>query len=91
MMYLVAKKELVIWIKVEHLNVLKWNIYASYAIHNDMKGRTRSSLSMVVGNIHAKSIKKIINVKSSTESELLVVDDCLPQILWKTYFLESQG
>jgi len=28
---------------------------------------------------------------SSTESELVVVNDMMPQILWTRYFLESQG
>ena len=30
-------------------------------------------------------------VRSSTEAELVRVDDCMPQILWTWYFLEAQG
>mmetsp|Transcript_11188 Transcript_11188/g.23594 ORF Transcript_11188/g.23594 Transcript_11188/m.23594 type:complete len:249 (+) Transcript_11188:341-1087(+) len=37
------------------------------------------------------SKKQKINGKSSTESELIAVDDALPQILWTRYFLECQG
>ena len=55
-----------------------------------MKGHTRASLSMGVVTIHFKSIKKKLNVKSSTKSELVVVGGCMPQVLWKTYSFESQ-
>ena len=32
-----------------------------------------------------------MNTKSSTEGELVAVNDVLPQILWTKYFLEAQG
>jgi hypothetical protein len=32
-----------------------------------------------------------LNTKSSTEAELVGVDDRMPQILWTRYFLEAQG
>ena len=32
-----------------------------------------------------------MNTKSSTEAELVVVDDLMPQILWMQYFLKAQG
>ena len=43
------------------------------------------------GTIYAKSSKQKLNTKSSTEAEVVSVDDCLPQILWTNYFLEEQG
>ena len=58
MVYLVGTKYLVLRLKMEHLNVSKYNINASYSIHHDMKGHTRESLSMEVGTLHTKSIKK---------------------------------
>ena len=56
-----------------------------------MKGCTRAILSMAVGTLHAEDTKQKINVKISTKSELMVVDGCMPQILWTTYFIEDQG
>jgi hypothetical protein len=32
-----------------------------------------------------------LNTRSSTESEIVVVDDLMPIILWTNYFLEAQG
>ena len=35
--------------------------------------------------------KKKLNTKSSTEAELVAVDNLIPQILWTHYFLQAQG
>jgi hypothetical protein len=32
-----------------------------------------------------------LNIKGSTEAELMAVDDCMPQVLWTRYVLEAQG
>jgi hypothetical protein len=37
------------------------------------------------------STKQKLNTRSSTESELVGVDDMMPSILWSRYFLEAQG
>ena len=43
------------------------------------------------GTMYSALNKKKLNTKSSTEAELVGVDDLIPQILWMRYFLESQG
>ena len=43
------------------------------------------------GAIASSSRKQKINTKSSTETELVAVDDKIGDILWMRYFLESQG
>ena len=37
------------------------------------------------------STKQKLNTRSSTESELVGVDDMMPSILWTRYFLKAQG
>ena len=37
------------------------------------------------------STKQKLNTRSSTESELVGVDDMMPSILWTRYFLQAQG
>ena len=37
------------------------------------------------------STKQKLNTRSSTESELVGVDDMMPSILWTHYFLKAQG
>ena len=36
------------------------------------------------------SNKQNLNAKSSTEAELIGVDNAMPQMLWTRYFLEAQ-
>ena len=43
------------------------------------------------GVILTKCRKQKLNTKSSTEAELVAVDDMMPQILWTRYFLMGQG
>jgi hypothetical protein len=41
--------------------------------------------------IYGISKQQKLNAKSSTEAELVGVDDVMPQVLWTLYFLEAQG
>ena len=43
------------------------------------------------GEVYYASSKQELYTKSSTEVELVGVDDLMPQILWTRYFLEAQG
>ena len=44
---------------------------------------------MVIGTIHNKSSKQKLNVKSSTEAEIVVVSNYLP--FWIRTFVKEQG
>ena len=48
-------------------------------------------MSIGKGSAYSASRKQKINTKSSTEAELVAIDDVLPQALWTKYFLEGQG
>ena len=37
------------------------------------------------------STKQKLNTRSSTETEIVGVDDCMPAVLWTRYFMEAQG
>jgi hypothetical protein len=43
------------------------------------------------GAVYATSTRQKLNTKSSTEAELVAVDDILSQVLWTRYFLKAQG
>ena len=43
------------------------------------------------GAVSAKSAKHKLNTRSSTESEIVGIDDLMPDILWVNNFLEEQG
>ena len=64
---------------------------AVYAVHNDCRGHTVARMSLGQGMALSYSWKQKINTKSSTEVELVGVDDSLGYILWARYFMLAQG
>ena len=71
--------------------VLNWFVDASFAVHPNMRGHTGGGLTLGRGFPIVTSTKQKLNTRSSTESELIGVDDMMPSILWSRYFLEAQG
>ena len=78
-------------IGAENLNDIYTWIDAAYAVNPDMMSQTGGAMSMGVGIIHGKSGKQRLNVKSSTEAELVGVSEYLPYNIWLLMFLEGQG
>ena len=56
-----------------------------------MESQTGATMSLGKGSIFSFSKKQKLNTKSSTEAELVGVDDLTPQIMWTKHFLEAQG
>ena len=68
-----------------------WYVDASFAVHTNMRSHTGAMLTMGQGAIMSMSTKQKINTKSSTEAELVGVDDHIPFNIWCYYFLQWQG
>jgi len=64
---------------------------AAFAAHNDMRGHSGAIMTMGQGTIVGISNKQKINTKSTTEAELVGVDEPLSLILWSRMFAEAQG
>ena len=78
-------------IKMGDLSQTIFSIDASYAVHPDGKSHTGMTMKMGEGAITSLSRKQKLVTRSSTEAELVAVDDCMTQVLWTKYFLEEQG
>ena len=70
--------------------IFTW-IDAAYAVHDDMRSQTGGVISMGHGVLHCKSGKQKLNVKSSTEAELVASSDYVPYNLWLIMFMGQQG
>jgi hypothetical protein len=70
--------------------VLTWSVDASFAVHMDMRSHTGMALTLGRGALISGSYKQKINTKSSTESELVGVDDGMPFIMWIRLFYIEQ-
>ena len=89
--YLRKTRDLVLRLSADNLNIIKWWVDASFAVHHDMRSHTGGTMSMGVGAIYSTSRRQKLNTTSSTTGELVSMADVLPQALWTRYFMEAQG
>ena len=80
-------------ITANNLAVIKWYVDASFAVHPDYKSHTGATMIFDggLGSIMNLSRKQKLNTRSSTEAELVGVDDASVLILWTKLFLEYLG
>jgi hypothetical protein len=70
---------------------LHWWIDASFAMHQDMKSHLGLMMSVGKGSIISSSTWQKINTTSSTEAELVGVNDGMGIITWTQNFMKEQG
>jgi hypothetical protein len=70
---------------------LTWYIDGSYASHSDMKGQSGAVLVAGIFLVLFRSNKQKVNTRSSTETELIAVDDALLTVQWTKHFMKDQG
>jgi len=73
------------------LRNIRWWVDASYAVHPDMRSHTGATMSLGKGSVYSISTRQKMNTRSSTEAELVGVNDAMSLILWTRHFLEAQG
>ena len=70
---------------------LKWWIYASYAVHTNIRGHIGEGLYMGRGFTIVTLTNQKLNTLSSIESDIVVVHNCMSAVCWTRYFMEAQG
>jgi Reverse transcriptase (RNA-dependent DNA polymerase) len=78
-------------LEANSMTAIKWWVDASYAVHPDMRSHTGGTMSLGKGSVYSSSIRQKMNTRSSTEAELVGVNDMMSMVLWTRNFLESQG
>ncbi len=68
-----------------------WYVDASFAVHPNMCSHTSGGLTMGRGFPIVSPTKQKLNTQSSTESELVGVDDMISIFVSSWYFLMAQG
>ena len=89
--YLKGTSKLCLKLKADNLQVVKWYVDASFAVHPDYRSHTGAVMTLGEGSIIAMSKKQKLNSRSSTEAELVGADDAATMILWTGLFMEQQG
>ena len=89
--YLRFTHDLPLILGADKTGMLQWYVNASFAVHPNMRGQTGGDLTLGRGFPITVSTKQKLNMHSSTESELVGVDNLIPVVLWTRYFLIAQG
>ena len=89
--YLEETKDIPLTIEADSMNTINWWVDASFAVHHDYKSHTGATVSFGKGCPVSLSTKQKINTRSSTEAELVGINDALSIILWMRNFIMDQG
>ena len=88
--YLRDSRHLSLTLEADAMNVIQWWVDASFATHPNCRSHTGATLSFGKGSVYSMSSKQKLNTQSSTEAELVGINDVLSMILWTRLFLEAQ-
>jgi Reverse transcriptase (RNA-dependent DNA polymerase) len=89
--YLKHTLEDVLTIQINKAEGIKWYVDAAFAVHHDKRSHTGAYMTLGQGAFYATSTKQKINTRSSTEAELVSLDDVLAKVLWVKRFMSEQG
>ena len=90
--YLKGTSKLCLKLRADNLQVVKWYVDDSFAVHPDYRSHTGAVMTLgEEGSIISMSKKQKLNTRSSTEAELVGADDTTTMILWTGLFMEQQG
>ena len=81
----------VLTLEADDVQSNEWWVDASFAVHPDYKSHTGAIHTLGKGAISSISTKQKVNSRSSTEAELIGIDDVISKILWSKRFIEAQG
>ncbi len=91
MQYLRRNPGLPLTLQAGDMKFVHWHVDASFGVHPDMKSHTGMTYSMGKGSVIDASKKQKMNTWSTTESELMGVDDAMPPMIWTHLFTQAQG
>jgi hypothetical protein len=90
--YINGTKDLKTRFKPESLQLFAY-IDASFGLHEDTKGQT--GIIITLGKtgppVFCKSKKQKLVSRSSTEAELIALNEGLPEVIWAKQFMENMG
>ena len=89
--YILGTKGLGLTLQASDKGGVKWYVDASFAVHHDMKSHTGIAMTLGKDCPICVSTCQQIHTKSSTEAELMGVDDGMPAVIWTRIFFADLG
>ena len=90
MMYIRGTLDLILTISANGTGMLKWYVDGSYGVHPNIREHSGGGFSMGTGLPISYFTKQKLNTRSSTESEIVGVNNFMPSIVWTRNFLNAQ-
>eukprot|EP00978_Attheya_sp_CCMP212_P029223 scaffold103282_cov47-Attheya_sp.AAC.1 len=78
-------------LEADDSQTINWYVDAAFAVHADFKSHTGAVMTLGKGIVISISTKQKVNTRSSTESELVGIDDAIAKMLWTKLMIEAQG
>ena len=91
MRYLNGTQEECLVLEYDGNKKAEWYVNAAFAVHADYRSHSGATFSIEKESITAFSTKQKLNTRSSTEAELVAIDDAMSQVIWSELFLQHQG
>ena len=91
LLYIYSTKHMKLCLTLDNLENITWWVNASYAVHWDSRSHTGMVMSFGLGAVMSGSWRQKLNTGTSTEAELVRIDDALKYIMWGLYFIQAQG
>ena len=88
--YLCSTMHMKLCLSVDNRHTLTWWLDASYAVHWYSRSHTGMVMSLGLRAAMSGSWRQKLNIGSSTELELVGIDDALKHIMWGFYFIQAQ-
>ena len=80
-----------LYLRADSLNMIQWWFDVLYGTHWYFKSHTGEVMLMGAGEIMIFSRKQKLNIRSSTEAELVGISYSLGLMMCNKYFMEAQG
>ena len=91
MCFLAETKNDVLTLEADDNQSNEYWIDAAFAVHPDYRSHTGAIQTLGKGAVSSISTKQKVNSRSSTEAELIGIDDVIAKVLWSKRFIEAQG
>eukprot|EP00978_Attheya_sp_CCMP212_P037033 scaffold171954_cov19-Attheya_sp.AAC.1 len=78
-------------LEADDSQTINWYVNAAFAVHADFKSHTGAVMTLRKGIVISISTKQKVNTRSSTESELVGIDDAIAKMLWTKLMIEAHG
>jgi hypothetical protein len=82
----------VLTLQASNDGIITWHLDAAFGVHKDLRSHTGGATMMLgAGAIRSVSTKHKVNAGSSTEADLISIDDVISKVLWKNFSCKNKA